>query len=189
MPKSVRTFIACELPRSVRSAIADYVQALRVLPGRVSWVKPENIHLTLKFLGDVPEKNLDEIAAALREASQGFHPMQTTAKGCGVFPNARHPRVLWVGLEDESGILQKLAAEIDQRLRQLGFPKEDRRFSPHLTIGRVRDGAVDKIITAMQERPFIIQPVQFTEIILMRSQLHAGGSIYTPIRTIKFNDQ
>jgi 2'-5' RNA ligase len=185
---NLRAFIAFELPEKIRAAIADYVQPLRNLPGRVSWVKPENIHLTLKFLGDTPVKRIDGISDALREAVRGVQPMLAKISDSGVFPNERRPRVLWIGIEESTGALQRLAAAIDNRMHDFGFKKEGRGFSPHLTIGRVREGSVDKIIAAMRERPFAAQEVEWNEITLMQSELRPGGSLYTPLCKIKLGN-
>lgn len=181
----VRAFIAFELPAEVRAAIAEYVQPLRTLPGRVSWVKADNIHLTLKFLGDTPEKRIGDIAEALRDIARGTHSIAASLAGTGAFPNERRPRVLWIGLEEQSGALQNLATAIDERMHRLGFEKENRPFSAHLTIGRVRDGSIGKIIKAIRDQPFGNREVNLHEITLMRSALHPGGSIYTPLCKIK----
>ena len=182
---TIRAFIALELPNEVRAAIAEYVQPLRNLPGRVSWVKPDNIHLTLKFFGDTPEKKIDDISGALKEVARDIGSISATISGSGVFPNERRPRVLWIGVDEKLGALQKLAAAVDHRMHDFGFKKEDRGFSPHLTIGRVREGSVDKIVAAMRERPFVAREVVWNEITLMQSELRPGGSIYTPLCKIK----
>ena len=182
---NLRVFIAFELPKEIRAAISEYTQPLRSLPGRVSWVKPDNIHLTIKFLGDTPEKKNNDISGALREVARGVQPITATISGSGVFPNERKPRVLWIGVDEKSGVLQKLTAGIDNRMHDFCFKKEVRSFSPHLTIGRVREGGVDKIVAAMRERPFAAQEVEWNEITLMQSELRPGGSLYTPLCKIK----
>lgn len=177
----LRAFIAFGLGADARAAIADYVMALRNLRGRVSWVKAENVHLTLKFLGDTPQEKIDNIADVLRDVARTASPISVTIGGGGVFPNEQRPRVLWIGMEEASGALQELATAIDERLHRLGFAKENRPFHPHLTIGRVRDGSVAKIVAAMRDQPFDHRAVQLNEIALMRSELHPGGSVYTPL--------
>ncbi len=177
--------MAFELPDKTRAAIAEYIQPLCVLPGKISWVKSDNIHLTLKFLGDTPEKKIDDISGALKEVVRGVQPILAEISGSGVFPNERKPRVLWIGVDEKSGTLQKLAASIDNRIHDFGFKKEDRGFSPHLTIGRVRDGNVDKVVAAMRERSFVAKELVWNEITLMQSELRPGGSVYTPLCKIK----
>ncbi len=188
---NLRLFIAFELPDEIRAAIAGYMQPLRSLPGRVSWVKTENIHLTLKFFGDTPGKRIDDITTGLREIAAATPPIVATITGSGVFPNARRPRVVWIGLEEKNGTLQKLASAIDDRMHALGFEKANRPFNAHLTIGRVREGSIEKTIATMQAMPFGSYSVFFEEITLMRSELHPApaGAIYTPISKIKLNHQ
>lgn len=181
----IRTFIALELPDEIRAAIAEYMQPLRNLPGRVGWVKPDNIHLTLKFLGDTPGEKIDDISGALKEVARDIGSISAKISGSGVFPNERRPRVLWIGIEEQTSALQKLAVAIDNRMHAYGFKKEGRGFSPHLTIGRVREESVDKIVAAMRERPFAAREVEWNEITLMQSELRPGGSIYTPLCKIK----
>lgn len=185
---NLRLFIAFELSEEIRIALGEYMQPLRALPGKVSWVKPDNIHLTIKFLGDAPEKRIDEITASLREIAAINRAIDAEVSGSGVFPNERRPRIVWIGLEEKSGRLQGLASAINDRMHALGFEKEQRRFSPHLTIGRVREGAIDKIIRQMQAQSFAKQDVQFNEITLMRSELRPGGSIYTPLGKFKLGN-
>lgn len=178
---TIRTFVAVKLPPEVDGAISAYVSPLRHLPGSVSWVKAENVHLTLKFLGDTAQEKIERIAAVLRDLTRAASPISATVGGSGVFPNEHRPRVLWIGLEENSGALGKLAAAIDDGLYPLGLPKENRPFRAHLTIGRVREGSVEKIVAAMRAQPFDRRAVQVQEITLMRSELHPGGSIYTPL--------
>ena len=179
-----RTFIALDMSPDVKAALEKYVQPLKSQRSRVSWVKPQNLHLTLKFLGDTPADRLDEIAAALQEAASLAAPFSAVVSGSGVFPNDEHPRVLWVGINDKSGTLLKLAQAIDTRMQQLGFAKEKRVFAPHLTIGRTKDTRIAAIVRALKEKPFAAMPVQFNEIIFMQSELHPAGSIYTPLRKL-----
>jgi 2'-5' RNA ligase len=181
MTGDLRLFIAFELPEAIRAAIGRYTQALRALPGRVSWVKADNIHLTLKFLGDTPPQRVEAISIALKDIANSFPPLEATIGGSGVFPNERKPRVVWIGIQEMSAALQNLAAAIDDRMHALGFEKEPRRFSPHLTVGRVREGAIDKVIEKMKAQPFEKVEARFQEITLMRSELHSAGSIYTPL--------
>ena len=182
---NLRLFIAFELPDEIRAAFAEYMLPLRNLPGRVSWVKSENIHLTLKFLGDTPEKKIDDISGALKEVACDIGSISAKISGSGVFPNERRSRVLWIGVEEKLGALHGLAVAIDHHMHVFGFKKEGRSFSPHLTIGRVREGSVDKIVAAMRERPFVAREVEWNEITLMQSELRSGGSIYTPLCKIK----
>jgi len=182
--EKLRTFIALDMPPEIKAALEKYVQPLKLLRGRISWVKPESLHLTLKFLGDTPANRVDEIAAALQEITATSTPFAADISGSGAFPNDKAPRVLWVGINNDSGTLLKLTKAIDERLHRFGFAKEKRDFTPHLTIGRVKDSRLPEIIRALQEKPFAAMPAPFNEIIFMKSELHPAGSIYTPLRKL-----
>jgi len=183
--ETLRTFIALDMPPEIKTALEKYVQPLKSLRGRVSWVKRENLHLTLKFLGDTPANRVDEIAVALQEVATASTPFAADIADCGAFPNDKASRVLWVGINDESGTLLKLAKAIDERLHRFGFAKEKRDFTPHLTIGRVKDLRIPEIIRGLKEKMFTAMPAQFDEIIFMQSELNPAGSIYTPLLKLK----
>jgi RNA 2',3'-cyclic 3'-phosphodiesterase len=105
----------------------------------VNWVKTQHMHLTLKFLGDVPDTETPDICRVAAAAAKKFEPFEITCRGVGAFPTAEHPRTLWIGIEDGAEALCELQAAVEGALKQeLGFPKEARRFQPHLTIGRVK---------------------------------------------------
>ncbi|MDZ7363162.1 MAG: RNA 2',3'-cyclic phosphodiesterase [candidate division KSB1 bacterium] len=180
----LRTFIALDMPPEIKTALSKYVQPLRSQRGRVNWVKAENLHLTLKFLGDTPASRIEEIGAALQEIAAATTAFSGVIEGGGIFPNDEHPRVLWVGVNEKTGALQKLAKAIDDRMHQFGFAKEKRVFSPHLTIGRAKDQRIPEIIRALKENPFAPMPASFDEIIFMQSELHPAGSVYTPLRKL-----
>lgn len=139
-----RLFVALDPPEAVRRRIAAAVAALRRAAGHaadeVRWGAPESLHLTLQFLGAVPEERIAELDGAVRAAAASSRPLQLEVRGAGGFPNARRPRIVWLGLAGDLDPLAALAAELGRRLTPLGFPPEPRPFSPHLTVGRARDG-------------------------------------------------
>lgn len=182
--ETLRTFIALDMPAEIKTALANYIQPLKSLPGRVSWTKPENLHLTLKFLGDTPTAQIEGIAVALQEIANVVPAFSANVTGTGAFPNGEKPRVLWVGLDEPTGMLLKLAQALDARMHRFGFKKEKRTFAPHLTIGRVKDLRIPEIIHGLQEKPLAARPAHFNEIVFMQSVLHTAGSIYTPLRKI-----
>ena len=141
---SRRLFVALDPPEPVRRRLAALAVELRRSAGRhadeVRWVPPENVHLTLQFLGAVPEERVAEIEAAVRGAAAAARSLSLELKGAGGFPNARRPRVVWAGVAGEVAALGALAAELGRRLAPLGFAPEERPFSAHLTLGRARDG-------------------------------------------------
>lgn len=135
----IRAFIAIELPPEVTAALARAQEALgRDKEKGVRWVSPEGIHLTLKFLGNVEESQLPQLEATLAEAATIEDPFTLQLGALGAFPNARSPRVLWVGVAGEAEKLARLQQAVEGKVSPLGFPPEERAFSPHLTLGRVR---------------------------------------------------
>jgi 2'-5' RNA ligase len=138
--KRIRTFVAVELSAAIIGRAADLVERLQRCDARVKWVDPANMHLTLKFLGDVPESEIASVCHAVTEAAASHEPFTISAVGAGAFPDARRPRTLWIGIERGADQLCKLQKSVDRALREIGFPKEGRQFHPHLTIGRLRQG-------------------------------------------------
>ncbi|WP_242361955.1 MULTISPECIES: RNA 2',3'-cyclic phosphodiesterase [Anaeromyxobacter] len=141
--KSHRLFVALEPTDLVRRRIAATAAHLRRSAGRaaddVRWVVPENVHLTLQFLGAVPEPRVEAVADAVRAAAAGSHPLALEVHNAGGFPNARRPRVVWAGIQGDVAALGALVQDLGRRLAPLGFAPEARPFSPHLTLGRARD--------------------------------------------------
>lgn len=138
----VRAFIAAELPDSLQDAVAVSTAGLQAElgPDLVRWVPRRNIHLTLKFLGDVSPSNLDLIMHVLAVEAARHEPFDMLVEGIGAFPNARRPRVLWIGLKGPSTLVS-LQHELDSATARLGYKSEERGYAPHLTIGRVRPTA------------------------------------------------
>ncbi|HUB08291.1 MAG TPA: RNA 2',3'-cyclic phosphodiesterase [Myxococcales bacterium] len=138
---TLRCFVALELSREARALLAALIERLTTHdesgPARARWSPPENLHITLKFLGRVEAAQLPAIHARLAEVAAGSGTLRLALKGAGAFPNVRNPSVLWVGVTDPDGKLARLAEAVDQRLGPLGFPAENRTFSPHLTLARV----------------------------------------------------
>ena len=180
--KKVRSFIAIPVPDTGIQALEELVRRLEPEIGRhVRWVRPEGIHLTLKFMGDIQVPVAEKILEELPKATAGFSPFQLTVAGLGVFPNARRPRVLWAGLEGDLEALSRLQQAVDDAVGQLGLPKEQRGFSPHLTLGRVRrdvsDGQLRKIGEVMSSTtpPAAVGWTADT-VNLMRTELDPAGS-------------
>lgn len=189
--KEIRSFIAIELPDEVKSGLGRLRNELeRAEHIYVKWVSPEGIHLTLKFLGNIPSAQVAEISRAMKEASQGISPFHLEISGLGVFPNPKQPRVLWVGIGGETAKLSKLQQNIDASLTPFGFIKEERSFMPHLTLARIRQGA-----TLAERKVFsdLAMSVNFESryqldveyISFMRSQLTPRGAIYTCLSKVK----
>lgn len=182
---TVRAFVAIELPPSVRSQLGALIDRLarRAPAGAVRWVRPEAIHLTLKFLGQVPEARLGPLAQALADAARGRPAFSVRLAGLGVFPNPERPRVLWLGVEDPGGPLARLQRDLEGALAALGSPREQRGFSPHLTLGRVRREASARQAAqageALQQAGAVdLGELRVVEIVLFRSELRPSGAVY-----------
>jgi len=186
---TIRTFIAIETPESIKSRIARLQEQLRRIEAKVSWTKPANVHLTLKFLGYVEASRIASVSEAVARAANGIAPFELEVGGAGCFPSPRNPRVLYVGLPDLAEPLKALHSNVENELGREGFPKEKRRFSPHLTIGRLRTSQnASTLAEALQATGFENKTFVVREIIVMRSDLKPTGSIYTPQSVINLRD-
>jgi 2'-5' RNA ligase len=135
-----RVFVAIELPVAVRRKLTEHIDRLRdsIPNARASWVRDENLHLTLKFLGDIPFTNVEKLSAAASIATTTASPFEVNVEGCGAFPPRGQPRVLWIGIDDPSGQLALLRTALEAECARAGFPRDERPFHPHLTIARIR---------------------------------------------------
>ena len=182
--EQIRAFIAIQLPNQVKCDLAQLLDRIR--PGQeraVKWVDPDSIHLTLKFLGNIPAEKAVDIARAIAEAAGEAKPFTLELQGLGAFPNLRSPRVIWVGIGGDLQLIVDLQERIDQALIRLGFPTERREFSPHLTLGRLRDRATSQEGRSLGERIKLVQldscpPFLASQVCLMRSTLTSAGAIY-----------
>jgi RNA 2',3'-cyclic 3'-phosphodiesterase len=181
----VRTFICIELPEEIQDRIDALQDRLKQVEASVSWVRSGNIHLTLKFLGDVPPSKIAGICSAVENAIQGEEVFPVEVGGTGCFPSARSPRVLWVGVGSPTEALKHLQTSIEKGLEAIGFAREPRPFSPHLTLGRVKSQRnARRLVEALTEAGFAKLSFQAEEIVVMRSDLKATGAAYTPLATI-----
>jgi len=189
--EKIRAFIAIELPDPVRESLSSLITSLRPREHPcVKWVDPQGIHLTLKFLGNIAPDLVPRIIGAIAPAAQGTSPLKLQIGGLGVFPNLPRPRVIWVAVTGEVDPLIALQRDIDQALLPLGFAIEKRPFSPHLTLGRLRERAspgerssIGKLITATESEGG--PPMEVNQISLMRSTLTPSGAIYNRIASIE----
>lgn len=193
MPElTLRTFIAIDLDQDVRDALGRVQGKFkRQAPeDSVKWVNPEAIHLTLKFLGDTPVTKISKVADALAAACKGIAPFDVSFEGRGCFPNMRRPRVIWVAVRDHSGAsLMRLQAAIEQQVSPLGFPTEERGFSPHLTLGRVArnagprdEAAIGQMVEKSVVEQIAVQRVAAVH--LIKSDLRPTGPIYNQLATV-----
>jgi len=183
----VRAFIALELPKAIQAGLhqvsADLQTMAKGLPLR--WVPIENIHLTLKFLGDTDEANIKPISDLLKKAAKSATALEISLNGVGVFPNPRRPNVIWVGVDAPESLLD-LQRQVELDLSGMGFVPEERPFSPHLTIARVRREARPadlKQISEVIASPHLPAGAtgRIDTLTLFRSELKPGGAVYNPL--------
>ncbi len=185
---AIRAFIAIKIPEDIQDKLGAIQQKLQQSAVHVSWVRSGNIHLTLKFLGNIQEDRIPKILSSLEESVKTSSPFQLQVGYAGAFPNIRYPRVIWIGVtDDENGSLKTLQKELESRLAKLGFKKEKGRFQPHLTLGRVRSQknrgnllrAVESIVNIW------VGEIPVDTVYLIRSELKPTGAEYTDIAEIK----
>ena len=179
-----RVFCAIELPSLVRDHISEHITRLRkAMPDSpASWSRPENVHLTLKFVGEIPPHRVNDLSQAAAKAAAGFFPFEIVVGNTGSFPQHGTPRVLWIGVDDNSGKLEQLQAKLEEEGQRLGFEKEARAFNPHLTIARLRKPQGARALAlAHKEMGFAATEVSVMELAVIRSELSSKGSKYTVI--------
>lgn len=176
---TIRAFIAVEIPPAVKAALGSLTKDLegRVPRGAVRWVRPGQMHLTLRFLGDTDTLKLPAVQAAMDAVGAANGPFEMRLQGIGCFPNMRRPRVIWVGLAGQEERLLALVAGLERRLAPLGWEPEGKPFRAHLTLGRVKDErAAEGVEWAADVSPLVV-PVAVLH--LIESQLRSDGPIYT----------
>jgi 2'-5' RNA ligase len=176
-----RSFFAIELSAEIATGVRRIQGELQERARGVRWVRPEGIHLTLKFLGEVEPDRIEAIVHKAEETIQGIGPFTVEIRGGGGFPSAKNPRVIWIGVENHSGMLKQLQARVEAGMEELGFPQERRGYTPHLTVGRLRSGkgsnTVGQALDAI--RASELGTMEVREIILFRSHLKPTGAEYT----------
>jgi 2'-5' RNA ligase len=187
-PQLLRLFIAIELTAEIKQGLARLQDDLKhqLPPKAVRWTNPDGIHLTLKFLGDTPTDKVAPVSQAIDQAAAGFGPFTCNVAGFGCFPNPRQANVLWVGMAEMPKALAGLQRAVDLRMHTLGYEKETRPFSPHLTLGRV-----NKTISTAERQKLaeVIAKTQVGqlgivlvhEVILFQSDLRPTGAVYTTL--------
>lgn len=187
---TIRTFVALNLPvttvRKVAAMQTDLRQRAAAHEGlEVGWVRSPNMHVTLKFLGNIPEEMVWAVRDKFPEVLGGFPPLRLHLRGLGAFPSADKPRVLWLGLEQQDEQLTHLAGAVDAWLEELGFEKEKRPFAPHLTLGRVKKGSAEALLAEPELAEIDLGPCTAGDVVFYRSVLQRAGAEYTPLARIK----
>ena len=197
----IRCFVAIELDEGLRKALAELQRRLRPVlekatgrEAKVQWVRPESIHATIKFLGDVEEGRIEAIAQALRQAAAAHQAGEVQVGGLGVFPDARKPRVCWVGLREGAEQVTRLAEAVDLALAPLDFPRESRPYQPHLTLARIKEG--ERAVGLALEQQGLLAKEQGSlgrlsvrALALMKSELRPSGAVYTRLAELPLADR
>jgi 2'-5' RNA ligase len=181
--ESVRTFIAIELPLTIREDLSQIgMQIDADLPRRaIRWVKPANIHLTLRFLGDTPLDLVSNISHEIDVRASKLEPFVLRLGVIGCFPNPRRPRIIWIGLEGDADKLLNLQEMVESAVEKLGWKRENRNFHPHLTIGRVKDSKLVAHSGIPYNRKLLDRSFSVDSVYLIRSILEPTGAVYSPL--------
>jgi 2'-5' RNA ligase len=184
----IRTFIAVELEEAIRDQAVALQAELARAAADVKWVEPENLHVTLVFLGEVPDKEVPTVCRIAQESLSGMGPFRMTVETLGSFPNPRRPRTIWIGVGAGVQELCQIHDALEIPLMDLGYRREDRRYTPHITLGRVKgDRPNDKLVTAMaRHAAWKGGEMTVRELCVMGSELTPQGPVYTVLGRARF---
>ncbi len=187
----IRSFISIEIPRPIREQMVLVPESLKSIRGKFSWSNTNNLHMTLKFLGDCTRRRLEAISKRLAEIAASHKRFDLSFDGVGVFPGYSAPRIVWLGIKDGREELVKLARDVADSMEQIGFKREARPFRPHITLARIKYlSSRDELKTAIERMPKVnVGPMMAKYIFLMRSQLNPKGAVYTVIERLCFSGQ
>lgn len=182
----IRSFIAIELPTDTKNALGELLEGLKTYGPRVSWVKKENIHLTIKFLGNIHEQKIKQIKEIMEKATKDIPHFSLKPIRLGAFPDSKRPRVIWVGLSGEIALLEKFYVNLEKGLETLGFEREERKFKPHFTLGRVKKASHgERLAEAIAKYSNFSTPSFLVQdIVLFKSELHPQGAKYTALERV-----
>jgi 2'-5' RNA ligase len=193
-PRFLRLFVAIELPDEVRMALGRIEDELRPRGlDSLRWVRPESIHITLKFLGETPAERRPDIEDALSAAAHGVAPHELTLGKLGKFGGRQSPRVLWVDVGGDVEALQALQKRVDEKVAPLGFPPEERPFAAHLTLARVPQDVAKQVARPLTDAVDTVKvpdlPIPVREVALMRSELRREGAVYTRLCAVELGQR
>ncbi|MBI1902470.1 MAG: RNA 2',3'-cyclic phosphodiesterase [Planctomycetia bacterium] len=185
MSSFIRTFVAVPVDAEVQKALGRVVRELAAGAGKVKWVEPENLHFTLKFLGDVRMNDVPAVCQAVAEGCREHAPFEIEVGSIGAFPADDRPRTVWVGVNGGASAMQALQASIEERLLAIGFRREGRAYEPHLTIGRVRENPRGNSLPELlrQYRDFAAGAMVVSQVVVFSSELRTEGPVYGVLAT------
>ena len=178
----IRSFLAFEMPVKIREAVSRTLKEMKKLPLDVRWIRVENIHITVVFMGNISEDDIPSISSAVSKTCKRYGPFKVSLTGSGIFGSLRNPRVLWIGLDGDLARMSYFRNCLQKGLKPFGIKEEKRRFKPHLTLGRFRKGAgsivnMDELLAKYQNINSPACPVE--ELVFFKSELRPGGAIYS----------
>ena len=185
----IRTFIAIPVPESLFLLQENLKNKIVKKTGKVRWMKRDQLHLTLKFVGDTPEESIDDVLGVMQKVAIQMTPFKIFIQGVGCFPKIERPRVMWVGLDGGISKLNQLVTAVHDRLHPLGFPREEKEFHPHITMARAKypqkktPDISSFLNTTYEPIPFRIEKIQF-----ISSELFPNGPVYTILGTHFFGN-
>ena len=187
---TIRSFVAIEISPDIKAHIKGVQNEFKASTSDVRWVRSEGMHLTLKFLGGIEQERIPEIANVLKECSTATGPFSLGIRSLGAFPNETNPKVIWIGVEDESGRLQAVQQAMEKGLSAIGFKAEKRAFTPHLTLGRLKSPKGKRAISQQLEasRKYDCGTFAVKEICLFKSDLKPSGAVYTKLKTFELSE-
>jgi len=189
MSETIRCFLAVEIAQAVQRSLEEIIRRLDLAHFHVRWVAPKNMHLTLRFFGELPEQVVPAVSRAAREAASETRPFSVRFRGLGTFPASGTPRVVWLGMENDQAVL-RLERQLTRALEIAGMPPQDRPFRPHLTLGRVKSSRGAQELRRHLERNRSLEAGTMTadQLCLIRSQLRPSGPLYTSLDRYPFRD-
>ncbi|HVA47233.1 MAG TPA: RNA 2',3'-cyclic phosphodiesterase [Pirellulales bacterium] len=189
MTRSLRTFIAAEMSAEVRGRARQLISRLQATEAKITWVKPDAMHLTFKFLGEIDLVDIPAVCQAVTGAVAEIPPFEIEVRGAGAFPTVVRPRTIWLGVGQGEAELIELQAAIERALAGLGFRQELRRFRPHLTLGRVRGGRDLQQLGQLvaEQADFVGGVSSVNEVVVFSSELEAAGPLHEPLAVAPLN--
>jgi len=179
----IRTFIAVEIDNLTKQKISELISNLKKSDADAKWIAENQMHLTLKFLGNIEENKVQEISDTLKSIASAFREFDIALSGIGAFPDIKRPRVIWIGIDKGADNLKSLANQVEMEMGKLGFEKEKRGFKSHLTLGRVRSSKnISNLIDLIKKTDFSYSnEIKINELILFQSMLTPKGAVYTQL--------
>jgi RNA 2',3'-cyclic 3'-phosphodiesterase len=184
--ENIRTFIAIDIPQEIKMELDKVIAEFRPQAPDIRWVRAANLHLTLRFLGDIPKDSVSGLADEIAKNTDGFGPFHISLAGLGGFPNLKKPRVIWVGGGNGTDRLYELAPRIEKACVDSGFGKADKPFSSHLTIGRAKfPKGHDKLVAMIESKKFESPIFEVDQVVIFKSDLQPAGPKYTRLEAVR----